>query len=312
MEQNKLHEVSVTGIIVKNGKFLITQRALNKRAFPGKWTVPGGRLELEDYISFPKDTSHHWYNVLEKVLKREVKEETGLEIKNIRYLTSMTFIKSSNTPVLIISLYADYSKGEVELDEESIDFKWVNIEEAKNYDLIEGIYEEFLMLDKILKGEKIEEWNKKIKPIETRKVGAGFGVMLLKNNRVLLGKRHDDAEKADSALRGEGTWTMPGGKFEYGEEFEEGGKREVKEETGIILKDVKVVCVNNDKNEFAHFITVGLISDDFEGEARVMEPDEITEWRWFDLDNLPTPLYFPSEKILNYYKKEIKKRENEE
>jgi len=307
MEQNKLHEVSVTGIIIKNKKFLITQRALNKKAFPGKWTVPGGRLELEDYIPFPKDTTHHWYNVLEKVLKREVKEETGLEIKDIRYLTSMTFMKSSNTPVLIISLYADYSFGEIELDEESIDFKWVDIEEAKNYDLIEGIYEEFLMLDKILKREKIEEWKKENRTLETKKVGAGFGVMLLKNNQVLLGKRNDDAKKADSALRGEGTWTMPGGKLEYGEEFEEGAKREVKEETGIILKDVKVICVNNDKNNFAHFVTVGLISEDFEGDARVMEPEEIIGWKWFDLDSLPTPIYFPSEKVLNYYKNEVKK-----
>jgi len=160
IEQNKLHEITVTGIVIKEGKFLITKRSLNKKAFPGKWTVPGGRLELEDYIHLPKDTSHHWYNVLEKVLKREVKEETGLEIKNLKYLTSMTFIKPDNTPVLIVSLYADYSNGEVELDEESIDFKWVDVEEAKNYDLIEGIYEEFLMLDKILKGEKIEAWKK--------------------------------------------------------------------------------------------------------------------------------------------------------
>jgi len=159
-EQNKLHEIAVTGIIIKNGKFLITQRNLNKKAFPGRWTVPGGRLELEDYINLPKDTSHHWYNILEKVLKREVKEEVGLEIKDIKYLTSITFIKPDNTPVLIVSLYADYFSGEVELDEESVDFRWITLEEAKNYDLIEGIYEELKMLDKILKGEKIEEWKK--------------------------------------------------------------------------------------------------------------------------------------------------------
>ena len=35
-----------------------------------------------------------------------------------------------------------------------------------------------------------------------------------------------------------------------------------------------------------------------------MEPDEITEWKWFDLNNLPEPLYFPSKKILhNYFSK---------
>ena len=79
---------------------------------------------------------------------------------------------------------------------------------------------------------------------EKKRVGAGFGVMLLRKGKVLLGKRHEDKEKADSELHGEGTWTMPGGKFEWGETFEEGAKREVMEETGITLKKAKVLCVN--------------------------------------------------------------------
>lgn len=157
---DKKHHISVTGIVIKEGKFLITKRAPHKKAFPNIWTVPGGNLEVDDYINLPKDTQHHWYNILEKVLKREVKEETSLEIKNLKYLTSMTFIRPDGDAGLIISLYADYKNGEVKLDEDSVDFKWVDVEEAKNYDLIEGIYEELLMLDKILKGEKIEERKK--------------------------------------------------------------------------------------------------------------------------------------------------------
>ncbi len=46
--------------------------------------------------------------------------------------------------------------------------------------------------------------------------------MILRHNQVLLGQRHSDPEKADSALQGEGTWTMPGGKLHYGESFEDG------------------------------------------------------------------------------------------
>jgi hypothetical protein len=30
-----------------------------------------------------------------------------------------------------------------------------------------------------------------------------------------------------------------------------------------------------------------------------MEPDEITEWQWFALDNLPEPMFFPSQEIIN-------------
>ncbi len=134
------------------------------------------------------------------------------------------------------------------------------------------------------------------------KVGVGFGVMIVREMNVLLGKRHEDPEKASSELKGEGTWTMPGGKLHFQESFEQGAKREVMEETGILLKKARVVCVNNDRVDTAHFVTVGLFSEEFEGEPKVLEPEEITEWRWFPLDNLPERIYFPSEKILENYK----------
>jgi len=136
---------------------------------------------------------------------------------------------------------------------------------------------------------------------EDRKVGVGFGVMVLKDGKVLLGKRHEDPVKASSLLNGAGTWTMPGGKLHFGETFEAGAKREVIEETGIKLNKVEVICVSNDMVETAHFVTIGLFSDAFEGEASVMEPDEITEWKWFDLNNLPNPIFFPSAKVLKNY-----------
>lgn len=139
--------------------------------------------------------------------------------------------------------------------------------------------------------------------IEKKKVGAGLGVLILKDNKILLGKRHTNPNKADSELHGEGTWTMPGGKLEFGESFEEGAKREVFEETGLELGKIEVICVNNDKNDHAHFITIGLFSDDFIGEPKVMEPDEITEWQWFGLDNLPDQIFFPSVNVLENYKK---------
>lgn len=39
----ELHRIAITGIIYNDeGKYLITRRSLEKKVFPGKWTVPGG------------------------------------------------------------------------------------------------------------------------------------------------------------------------------------------------------------------------------------------------------------------------------
>lgn len=98
MFENKLlHEVVITAIIVKDGKFLITRRFKTKKRFPGMWTVPGGKLETDDYINLPKDTENYWYNVLERVLRREVKEEVGVEIENIEYVTSLATVHGDGT-----------------------------------------------------------------------------------------------------------------------------------------------------------------------------------------------------------------------
>ncbi len=162
MDKNN-HYVAVTGIIIKDGKFLITKRSENEKAFPGLWTFPGGKLELDDYSNRDADTSAgQWYHICEDVLIREVMEETNLKIKNIKYLTNLSFIRPDNIPVFTISMYADYHNGDVKLNEEAIDHKWITLEEAKNYDLIPGIYEELVMLDKILKGEKIERWDNEL------------------------------------------------------------------------------------------------------------------------------------------------------
>jgi mutator protein MutT len=131
--------------------------------------------------------------------------------------------------------------------------------------------------------------------------GVGFGVILLSNGKILLGRRTEDRSKGTSELKGEGTWTLPGGKLNFGESFEEGAKREVLEETGIAAGKLEVISLTNDMIPGKHFVTVGLICKEFEGEPAVMEPEEITEWKWFPLQELPKPLFFPSEKLIKNY-----------
>jgi len=143
---------------------------------------------------------------------------------------------------------------------------------------------------------------------EKKKIGVGFGVMILRDGKVLLGYRNIDPVKADSALHGEGTWTMPGGKLHFGETFEDGAEREVFEETGIKINKeyLEVTKVTNDIVMDAHFVTLGFLCQQFTGEPEVKEPDEITEWKWFDLTSLPNPIYPPSQKLLDAYVKKSK------
>ena len=161
-DKNKAHYVVVTGILVKDGKYLIAKRAGWEKAFPGMWTVPGGKLEVLDYVLNEKSTSSHWYNVLEDLLKREIKEEVGLEIENIGYVTSLVYIRPDKIPCLIISLYAEPIGDNVKLCDALTEYAWVRLEEAKNYNLIEGIYEELVILDDFLKKGKEMVWEKDV------------------------------------------------------------------------------------------------------------------------------------------------------
>src|SRR5260221_9199859 len=103
MGNQYLHEVAITAIIQKNGKFLITSRSKTKKRFPGMGTVPGGKLETKDYLDLPKDTEDYWNNVLERTLAREVKEEVGLENDNVQYLTSLATGQADGAPSLVSS-----------------------------------------------------------------------------------------------------------------------------------------------------------------------------------------------------------------
>ena len=156
-----LFEVVITAIVVRDHTFLVERRALSKQRFPGKWSVPGGKLEPNDFLSLPKDTEHYWYNVLERTLKREVQEEVGIDIANVRYLTSLARVHEDGTPSLVISCLADYAGGEIRLEAEELDRAvWVSLGEAKECDLIDGIYDELAMADAALHGRSVGAWQR--------------------------------------------------------------------------------------------------------------------------------------------------------
>ncbi len=147
----RLHFVVATCIIAKDGKFLIAKRAAHEKAFPNRWTVPGGKLVLTEYEHLPKTASFpQWYNVVDWVLRKEVKEEVDLEIEKPYYLCDLVFVRPDGYPVVTLSYWARYKSGEVKLCKDLSDYTWITAAEVEKYDLIEGIAEEIREVSKLL------------------------------------------------------------------------------------------------------------------------------------------------------------------
>ena len=120
----------------------------------------------------------------------------------------------------------------------------------------------------------------------------GVGVILIKDQKVLCLKRKN--------AHGDGTWSFPGGHLESHEEFEDCVKREVEEETGVKVGNIRFAGLTNDvfEKENKHYITIFMICDWKLGEAQIKEPEKCTDIGWFEWENLPKPLFLPIVNLL--------------
>lgn len=120
----------------------------------------------------------------------------------------------------------------------------------------------------------------------------GIGVFVFNNGKIVLQKR--------KGAHGSGEWSLPGGHLEFGESWEQAAEREVLEETGLKIKNVKFVGVTNDifKKENLHYITIFMRGETDGANLLVKEKDRIEEIGWFDPKNLPEPLFLPVKNLM--------------
>lgn len=132
--------------------------------------------------------------------------------------------------------------------------------------------------------------------------GVGIGIILLnENHEVLLLLRNEDRKIADSDMRLEGTWTLPSGKIKYGESIFEAAIRKVKEEANLDIENIELVSISDDINEYAHFITIGVIAKQFCGNIELQSSNEHVAYGYYNLNALPENLCEPSKKIIRNY-----------
>jgi 8-oxo-dGTP diphosphatase len=131
--------------------------------------------------------------------------------------------------------------------------------------------------------------------MEPHQPKVGVGVMIVKNGRVLLGKR--------KGSHGEGEYAFPGGHLEYMESFAHCAQRETQEECGIEIEHIRFQFLANVKTYAPqHYVHVGLLADWKSGTPEVLEPEASGAWEWYDLDNLPQPLFEMCRLAVHSYK----------
>ncbi|NTW45504.1 MAG: NUDIX domain-containing protein [Candidatus Moranbacteria bacterium] len=149
-KQDKLFYFVANVVVYReaDGRCLILKRSEAEKVHPGRWCVPGGKLEWHQ-LDPTRPTRRNgdvldYENAVEELLSREVEEEAGISIRNgLEYINSVAFIRPDAVPVILVKFAAIYAAGEVRIEKGAFtDSAWVNAEEVGSYECIDGIKEE--------------------------------------------------------------------------------------------------------------------------------------------------------------------------
>ena len=123
-------------------------------------------------------------------------------------------------------------------------------------------------------------------------VRVGVACFIAKDGKFLMGQR--------KGAHGASTWSIPGGHQEFGESFEDTARREVLEETGLKIKNIRFGAITNDRfpKDNKHYVSIWMISDYDKGQEQITEPDYYINQKWVSFNKLPSPLFLPWHQLL--------------
>ena len=123
-----------------------------------------------------------------------------------------------------------------------------------------------------------------------RNPAVGVAVVVLDDaGRILLGRR--------SAGGNEGSWCIPCGYVEWGEDIRDAARREFAEETGLEVRIGDVCAVHsNFHNPSALTVGVWFHAEVIGGQAAAS--DDLDHIAWFPIETPPEPLAFPTDRLV--------------
>lgn len=124
--------------------------------------------------------------------------------------------------------------------------------------------------------------------------GVGVGLAILRDGKLLLYKRMRPPEV--------GYWNIVGGKVDVLEPSEQAARREAEEESGLSIGKIEFVTVTEQivAADRQHWVSLLYKTEDVTGEAQLTEPDKLSDFGWFALDDLPEPLSAFTKAILPF------------
>lgn len=114
--------------------------------------------------------------------------------------------------------------------------------------------------------------------------GLGAGLAILRDNKILLYRRLRAPEA--------GYWNIVGGKIDHMEPAGIAAIREAEEETGLAIGEIEHLLTTEQilPDDRQHWVSLIYVSRNSRGEPQLTEPDKLSAFGWYDLDDLPRPL----------------------
>jgi 8-oxo-dGTP diphosphatase len=116
--RNTYFAVATKAIIYNKGKFLILLKSEIEDVNPNTYDIPGGRINFGEK--------------LEDGLKREVKEETNLDIKVVGTVDAWSFVKDDQMQLVGITYVAIAASDKIKLSAEHSSYEWLTYKDVTN------------------------------------------------------------------------------------------------------------------------------------------------------------------------------------